>query len=100
MLDALASGVFTRGDPPLLAPLVGSLLDGDPWMLLADFRAYLEAQDAVDADYRDQELWTRKSILNAARVGGFSSDRSIADYCREIWRVEPQPITLPEGSDD
>ncbi len=100
VLDALASGVFTRGDASLLAPLVGALLDGDPWMLLADFRAYLDAQDAVDADYRDQELWTRKSILNTARVGGFSSDRSIADYCREVWHVEPQPITLPEGSDD
>ena len=97
VLDALGSGAFTRGDAALLQPLVGALLDGDPWLVLADFRAYLEAQDAVDAAYRDPELWTRKSILNTARVGRFSSDRSIADYCREVWRVKPQPIELPEG---
>ena len=71
-------------------PLVDSLLKaGDYYCVLADYRAYIQAQEAVDALYRNQEEWTRKSILNAARMGFFSSDRSVAEYTRDIWGVKP-----------
>jgi starch phosphorylase len=95
VIDALADGTFARGDASLFRPLVDSLLGEDPWLLLADFRSYLEAQAEVERAYLDPARWTRMSILNTARMGRFSSDRSIADYCREIWQVEPVPIELP-----
>jgi starch phosphorylase len=92
VVDALADGTFSRGDASLFQPLVGSLLEQDPWLLLADFRSYLGSQADVERAYLDPERWTRMSILNTARMGRFSSDRSIADYCRDIWRVAPVPI--------
>ncbi len=97
VIDALADGTFSRGDSALFEPIVHSLLGEDPWLLLADFRSYLEAQARVEQAYLDPERWTRLSILNSARMGFFSSDRSIADYCRDVWRVEPVPIELPPG---
>jgi starch phosphorylase len=96
VIDALADGTFSRGDASLFRPLVDSLLGEDPWLLLADFRSYVECQAEVERAYLDPERWARMSILNTARMGFFSSDRSIADYCREVWRVEPVPIDLPE----
>jgi starch phosphorylase len=95
VIDALADGTFARGDTSLFRPIVDSLLGEDPWMLLADFRSYLDRQADVEGAYRDPERWTRLSILNTARMGCFSSDRSINDYCRDIWRVSPVPIELP-----
>ena len=92
VLDALADGTFSRGDASLFRPLVDSVLDHDPWLLLADFRSYVECQAEVERAYLDPERWTRMSILNTARMGRFSSDRSIADYCRDIWHVDPVPI--------
>jgi len=65
---------------------------GDPYLLLADYAGYMTCQDAVSAAFRDTETWTRMSILNTARMGKFSSDRSIAEYCRDIWQVNPLPI--------
>jgi starch phosphorylase len=76
---------------------VDSLLGDDPWLLLADFRSYVDCQAEVERAYLDRERWTRMSILNTARMGRFSSDRSIAEYCREIWRVQPVPIELAAG---
>jgi starch phosphorylase len=96
VIDALADGSFARGDASLFRPIVDSLLGEDPWLLLADFRSYLDAQAAVERAYLDSERWTRMSILNTARIGRFSSDRSIADYCREVWHVSAVPIELPE----
>jgi starch phosphorylase len=96
VVDALADGTFSRGDTSLFRPIVDQLLDQDPWLLLADFRSYLESQAEVERAYLDPERWTRMSILNTARMGRFSSDRSIADYCREVWRVTPVPILLDE----
>ncbi|MFN8096618.1 MAG: glycogen/starch/alpha-glucan phosphorylase, partial [Vicinamibacteria bacterium] len=93
-LDRIGSGFYSNGDASLFRPLVDSLLNDDPFLLLADFRAYVDAQDAVSRAWRDEEHWTRMSILNVARMGRFSSDRSIRDYCRLIWDVEPQPIVL------
>jgi starch phosphorylase len=96
VVDALADGTLSRGDASLFRPIVDSVLGDDPWMLLADFRSYVDCQAAAGRAYLDRDHWTRLSILNAARMGPFSSDRSIGDYCREIWRVEPVPIELVE----
>jgi starch phosphorylase len=92
VVDALADGTFSGGDTSLFRPVVDSLLGDDPWMLVADFRAYVECQAAVERCYLDPERWTRMSILNTARTGFFSSDRSIADYCRDVWRTSPVSI--------
>ena len=63
-------------------------------MLLADYRAYINCQEEVAHAWCDAESWTRASILNVARMGAFSSDRSIRDYCREIWHVQPVSISV------
>jgi starch phosphorylase len=89
-LDQLSAGVFSRGDTNLFKPLVDSLLEHDPYMLLADYQSYVDCQDQVDAAYRDPQRWTRMSILNVARIGKFSSDRAIREYCEEIWQVQPR----------
>ena len=89
VLDAINSGMFSNGDRDLFRPLVDSLLGRDDYMLLADYDAYVECQHRVNEAYRDPQNWTRMSILNTARVGRFSSDRSIRDYCRQIWNVSP-----------
>ena len=94
MLDALLSGEFSRGDKALFEPLVNSLLNGDEYMLLADYQSYIDCQDRVSEAYKNQEEWTRMSILNVARIGKFSSDRSIRDYCADIWKTWPVKIQL------
>ena len=94
-LDLIASGAFANGDRDLFRPLVDSLLTRDDYLLLADYQPYIDCQARVSDAYRDQAAWTRMSILNSARVGRFSSDRSIRDYCRTIWKVEPD--TIGEG---
>jgi starch phosphorylase len=93
-LDLLTSGHFSRGDPALFGPLVETLLDRDEYMLLADYPSYVECQEAVSRAYADAEGWTRMSILNVARIGKFSSDRAIREYCEEIWHVSPVPVGL------
>ena len=92
-LDALASGAFSGGDAEEFRPIVENLVHHDPFLVLADYRAYVDCQAEVEKAWRDEEGWTRKSILNVARSGRFSSDRSIRDYCREIWNVEPLPVS-------
>jgi len=94
VIDLIRSGFFSRGDTELFRPLIDGLLHEDPYLLLADFQSYIECQDKVAAAYRDTELWTRMSILNTARSGKFSSDRTIREYCADIWRVKPVPINL------
>ena len=102
VIDLIASGYFSNGDRELFRPIVDSLLYDDQYMLLADYQDYLNSQERVDQAYRDRRAWTRMSILNSARMGKFSSDRSIMDYCRKIWDVKPFPVELkwqriPEG---
>jgi starch phosphorylase len=92
ILDALSGGEFSRGDQGLFAPLVSSLITTDEYMLLADYQAYIDCQDQVSQAYSDQERWTRMSILNVARIGKFSSDRAIRDYCSDIWKSWPVKI--------
>ena len=94
VLDAVGSGEFSHGDRGLFEPLVNSLLNNDDYMLLADYQPYIDCQDQVSAAYRDQDAWTRMSILNVARMGKFSSDRSIREYCAEIWKTWPVKIQL------
>jgi starch phosphorylase len=94
VLDALAGDVFSPGEPGLFRPIVDSLLGGgDPYLCLADFAAYLACQDQVSQAWLDQEHWTRMAILNTARSGKFSSDRTIREYAEEIWKVKPIPVT-------
>ena len=88
-IDLIDAGFFTNGDRTVFRPLVESLLTRDDYMLLADYQAYVDCQERVSDAYRDRTNWTRMSILNTARVGRFSSDRSIRDYCRDIWDVRP-----------
>ena len=95
-IDLVNSGFFAKGDGGLFKPLTDNLLHGDPYLLLADYQSYVNAQDRADAVYQDPETWSRMSIINAVRMGKFSSDRSIRDYCRQIWQVEPVPIELKE----
>jgi glycogen phosphorylase len=93
-IDRISSGFFSHGDGEIFRPLVDLLLHQDPYFVLADFVPYIDCQDQVSLAYRDQDHWTRMSILNAARMGKFSSDRSIRDYCEEIWHVKPVPVEL------
>jgi starch phosphorylase len=94
VIDRIASGYFSHGDRDLFKPIVESLLYNDPYMLLADYQAYSDCQDKVSQTYRDNHKWTQMSILNAARMGKFSSDRTIREYCKEIWEVKPVQIEL------
>jgi hypothetical protein len=89
-IDMIRQNVFSLLDPGLFDPIVRNLLDyNDYYMLLADLRAYCEAQDRVDAAYRDAKKWNRMSLVNVARSGFFSSDRSVMEYARDIWHISP-----------
>jgi starch phosphorylase len=95
-VDMIGQDFFCADRPGLFKPIVASLLDGgDPYMALADFEAYVECQRKAALAYLDEEAWTRKCILNASRMGKFSSDRTIAEYARDIWRVTPVAVTAP-----
>jgi len=92
VLDFISSGVPAAGDKSLFRPLVDSLLWHDPYLVLADYQSYIDCQEEVSRLWGDQQEWTRKSILNVARMGKFSSDRSIKDYCEMVWKVKPVPV--------
>jgi starch phosphorylase len=93
-LEMINRGDFSRGDAEVFRPLVDNLMLSDPFLVLADYADYVACQEKVNAAWRDQEQWTRMSILNTARSGKFSSDRSIGEYCEEIWNVRPVTVTL------
>jgi starch phosphorylase len=92
VLDFIASGGLAGGETNLFRPLVDNLMWHDPFLVLADYQAYVECQDQVSDLWRDPQAWTRQSILNAARMGKFSSDRSIRDYCQQVWKVKPVSV--------
>ncbi len=93
VIDWLGSDYWTPGEQQAFAPLHGTLMhDGDPYLVLADFRAYCDAQARVDAAYRDPARWARMAILNTARMGKFSSDRTIREYAGQIWNLAPVPV--------
>jgi starch phosphorylase len=94
VLDFVASGVLAGGDTSLFRPLVDNLLTSDPFLVLADYQAYVDCQAQVSALWHDPQTWTRKSIITVARMGKFSSDRSIRDYCRQVWRVRPMHVGM------
>ena len=99
-IDALASGVFSGGDRDAFEPVLSSILDWDEYLVLADYRSYIDCHDrAVGPAWADGDQWSRMSILNTARSGFFSSDRTIRDYSRDIWHIEPVPV-LPYYATD
>ncbi len=93
-IDLISSGFFSGGDRELFRPLIDSLMSNDQYMIFADYANYIEKQQQVSQAYRDQDNWSRMSILNTARMGYFSSDRSIQDYCDRIWHSQPTQVTL------
>lgn len=88
-MDLIASGAFSGGDRTVFEPIVSNLLYDDRFMVLADYASYIEAQAQVDLAYADEDAWTRSAILNIARCGFFSSDRSMRDYLDRIWHARP-----------
>jgi starch phosphorylase len=83
------AGTFSNGDRELFRPLVDNLLNHDAYLVLADYQSYIECQDRVSAAFRNRKKWAEMSILNVARMGKFSSDRAIREYCEQIWQAQP-----------
>lgn len=95
VIDQIGDGYFERGNPTLFKPIVDSLLyHGDTYMLLADYESYIACQEKVSEAYRDRDRWIAMSILNTARMGKFSTDRTISEYAKDIWGVKPVHIKL------
>jgi starch phosphorylase len=94
-LRLIGEGHFSKGDRDRFRPLLDNLIQEDPYLVLADYASYVACQEDVSRAWTDTERWTRMSILNAARVGCFSSDRTIREYCRDIWGLRPVEVKLP-----
>ena len=88
-LDLIAGGAFSGGDRATFATFIDDLVHRDPFLVLADFRAYVDCQQRVDLAWHSRTSWLRSSILNSARSGRFSSDRAIREYAEHIWHVKP-----------
>jgi starch phosphorylase len=90
VIDLLRSGHFNLCETGIFDMILDTLLSPhDPWMVLADFRSYVDAQERVSQAWQDQAGWTRMSILNTASSGFFSTDRTMAEYNRDIWKLSP-----------
>lgn len=96
-MDQIAQGYFSPEAPGLFQPISEYfLMHNDPYMILADIESYLNCHDQVAKEFQDTETWTRKSILNTTNMGFFSSDRSVAEYAKDIWGIDPEkPLTVP-----
>jgi starch phosphorylase len=93
VIDSIASGHFSRGDKDIFRPIVANITSArDIYVHLADLQSYCDTQTAVDTAYRDRATWNRKSLINIARMGKFSSDRTIREYARDIWKIKPAVI--------
>ena len=99
VMNLIGTNFFCPDEPDLFRPIYDELVNNDEYFLMADFDAYLAAQTAVEKAYIDKSLWTRMSILNVARCGKFSSDRTIGEYAKDIWDIEPIPISLTEENE-
>jgi glycogen phosphorylase len=95
-VDLITSGHFSQGDANLFKPLVDSLKQYDPYMLFADYQSYVNCQEQVSQAFKERDNWVRMSLLNTARMGKFSSDRAIREYCNQIWNAKPVKIELKE----
>jgi starch phosphorylase len=93
VLDALASDLFCPREPDLFRLIADNLLDRDDYFVAADFASYLDTQQLIAGEYVQPALWARKAILNVARIGRFSSDRTVAEYAREIWHLTARAET-------
>jgi starch phosphorylase len=89
VIDFIGGSELGGGDKELFRPIVDNLLGSDPYLLFADYQSYVDTQEKVSTLWRDETAWTRQSILNSARMGKFSSDRSIRDYCERVWNIQP-----------
>ncbi len=93
VMHLLESGYFNQFEPGIFDDLINSIKSPhDPWMTIADFRSYIDAQKHVEDAYRDKDHWTKMSIINCANSGKFSTDRTISEYNRDIWKLKPQPV--------
>jgi Glucan phosphorylase len=104
VLTQLVDGTYAPGNPEEFRDIYNSLLDGqggrpDIYFILKDFRSYAEAQKRVEEAYKDTERWSKMAMLNVAKVGKFSSDRTIEEYAKEIWNLEKVAVELPEGEE-
>jgi starch phosphorylase len=99
-IDQIASGYFSQGDASLFQPLIESLKNHDDYLVFADYQAYINAQKQVSQVYRHQDQWVRQSILNVARIGYFSSDRTIREYAQDIWHLNPVSVMLNEAQEN
>ena len=95
-LEMIRTGFFSPNEPDLFKPIFDSLAYHDEYMLMVDYQSYIDCQDEVDNAYRDRAKWTEMSILNVARSGKFSSDRTINEYCRDIWKTKPVKVKIPK----
>jgi len=94
VFDLIERGHFSQGDTERFRPLTDQLRGIDPFFVLADFRDYLRAQDAINATWADRRRWSQMALCNTARSGFFSSDRAIGEYARTIWDVTPSPVAM------
>lgn len=94
VIDLIASGAISNGDRQLFSPLIASLLDRDEYLLMADYQSYVDRQQQVGQQFLDTDHWTTTSILNVARMGSFSSDRAIKEYCDRIWNVQSVKVDI------
>ena len=94
VVDMIEGNYFNKSEPGVFQPIVDGLMENDYYCLFADYASYMKAQKKIDNLYKNQDEWTKKSILNCARIGKFSSDRSIKEYAQKIWNVKPVKVEL------
>jgi len=93
VIDSIATGHFSRGDKDIFRPIVAKLLSSrDEYVHLADLQPFIDMQQQVDVEYGDRSSWNRKALLNIARMGKFSSDRTVSEYARDIWKIRPAVV--------